>query len=72
MAPRRALRGPPADIVDEACSRELVETGGPGLAELFVYPGDRHLFTDNSLPSFVPDASALAVRRSREFLDRVS
>src|SRR6516225_5958327 len=50
--------------------RELVETVGPELGELFVYPGDRHLFTDSSLPSYGPDATALVVRRSREFLDR--
>jgi hypothetical protein len=28
-------------------ARELVETVGPELAELFVYPGDRHLFADS-------------------------
>ena len=55
---------------DIDAARELVETAGPGLAELFVYPGDRHLFTDSSLPSYDADAAALAVRRSREFLDR--
>jgi hypothetical protein len=38
--------------------------------ELFVYPGDRHLFTDSSLPSYDPDA-ALVVQRSREFLRRM-
>jgi dienelactone hydrolase len=57
---------------DLDAARELVEIVGPGLAELFVYPGDRHLFTDISLQSYDPDATALAVRRSREFLDRVS
>ncbi|MDP9443916.1 MAG: dienelactone hydrolase family protein, partial [Actinomycetota bacterium] len=41
------------------------------LAELFVYPGDQHLFADSSLPSYDADATALAVQRSREFLDRV-
>jgi dienelactone hydrolase len=50
---------------------ELVETVGPGLAQLFVYPGDRHLFTDSSLPSYDRDAAALVVQRSREFLHRV-
>jgi dienelactone hydrolase len=57
---------------DLDAARELVETAGPGLAELFVYPGDRHLFTDSSLPSYDADAAALVVRRSRDFLDRVS
>jgi dienelactone hydrolase len=56
---------------DIDAARELVETVGPGLAELFVYPGDRHLFADSSLPSYDADAAALLVRRSREFLDRV-
>ena len=53
-------------------ARELVETVGPGLAELFVYPGDKHLFTDSSLPSYDADAAALDVQRSRDYLDRVA
>ena len=52
-------------------ARELVETVGPDLAELFVYAGDRHLFADSSLPSYDGDAAALAVKRSLEFLARV-
>jgi len=57
---------------DLDAARELVETVGPDVAELFLYPGDRHLFADRSLPSYDADAAALVVRRSREFLDRVS
>ena len=56
---------------DLDAARELVATVGSGLAELFVYPGDRHLFADSSLPSYDADAAALVVKRSREFLDRV-
>jgi dienelactone hydrolase len=56
---------------DIDAARELVETVGSELAELFVYPGDRHLFADSSLPSYDADAAALVVQRSREFLDRV-
>jgi dienelactone hydrolase len=56
---------------DLDAARELVETVGPGLAELFVYPGDRHLFSDSSLPSYDADAAALVVQRSRDFLDRL-
>jgi dienelactone hydrolase len=56
---------------DLDAARELVETVGPELAELFLYPGDRHLFADSSLPSYDAEAAALVVRRSREFLDRV-
>jgi dienelactone hydrolase len=57
---------------DIDAARELVEIVGPELGELFVYPGDQHLFTDSSLPSYDADATALVVQRSRQFLDRVS
>ncbi len=57
---------------DIDAARELVETVGSELAELFVYPGDQHLFADSSLPSFDAAATALVVQRSREFLDQVS
>jgi dienelactone hydrolase len=53
-------------------ARELVTTVGPELAELFVYPGDQHLFTDSSLPSYDADATVLVLQRSRDFLDRLS
>src|SRR5580700_6677168 len=56
---------------DIDAARELVEIVGPDLAELFVYPGDRHLFTDSSLPSYDAEAAALVLRRSRAFLDRL-
>jgi dienelactone hydrolase len=54
---------------DVDAARELVDSAQD--AELFLYPGDRHLFTDSSLPSYDPDAAALVVQRSREFLARV-
>jgi dienelactone hydrolase len=57
---------------DLDAARELVATLGPELAELFVYPGDRHLFTDSSLPSYDAEAAALVVRRTCEFLSRVT
>jgi dienelactone hydrolase len=57
---------------DLDAARELVDIVGPELAELFLYPGDQHLFLDSSLPSYDADATALSLRRSREFLDRVS
>jgi dienelactone hydrolase len=56
---------------DIDAARELVETVGSELAELFVYPGDRHLFAESSLPTDDAGAAALVVQRSREFLDRV-
>jgi dienelactone hydrolase len=57
---------------DLDAARELVQTAGPELAELYLYTGDRHLFTDSSLPSYDPNAAALVMQRSQEFLDRVS
>jgi dienelactone hydrolase len=56
---------------DLHAARQLVEELGPELAELFVYAGDRHLFTDSSLPSYDAVAAALVVQRSCEFLARV-
>ena len=56
---------------DIDAARELVGTLGPDTAELFVYPGDVHLFADRSLPSYDAAAAALVVQRSRQFLDRV-
>ncbi len=53
---------------DLDAARELTDTVG---GELFVYPGDRHLFTDSSLPAYDPDATALVVERSVRFLDRI-
>ncbi|MFG2009179.1 dienelactone hydrolase family protein [Micromonospora sp. NPDC048868] len=56
---------------DIEAARELVGIVGPDLGELFVYPGDQHLFTDSTLPSYDAEATALVLRRSREFLDRL-
>ena len=38
-------------------------------AELFLYPGDRHLFADSSLSSYDEDAATLLMQRVLEFLD---
>ena len=56
---------------DLDAARELAEAVGPQLAEVFTYPGDGHLFTDSSLPSYDPAATALVLSRSREFLGRL-
>lgn len=37
-------------------------------AELFLYPGEQHLFADPSLPSFDAEAAELLTRRVLEFL----
>ncbi len=41
-------------------------------AELFLYPGDRHLFSDSSLASYDPEATEVMSQRVLAFLDRVS
>lgn len=54
---------------DLESARELVDST-PG-AELFLYPGDQHLFTDPSLPSYDLEAAALVVERVVRFLDGI-
>ncbi|MBM0125307.1 dienelactone hydrolase family protein [Pimelobacter simplex] len=56
---------------DLPAAKELVETVGPGLAELFLYPADGHLFTDSSLPTYDAAATAVVIERSTEFLARL-
>ena len=53
---------------DLPAARELEETAG---AELFLYPGDQHLFADSSLPDYDEGAATLLKQRVREFLDKV-
>ena len=53
---------------DIDAARDLVAKIGPEKAELFVYPGDEHLFVDSSLPSYDGDAAALVTQRSLHFL----
>ena len=54
---------------DLPAARELVETVDD--AELFVYPGDRHLIADSSLPDYDEAAATLLEKRALSFLDRV-
>jgi len=51
---------------DLPAARELVETTDG--AELFLYPGDRHLFADNSLPDYDEGAATLLKQRMLAFL----
>ena len=56
-------------FVDEGdidAARALVEEADD--AELFLYPGDHHLFADSSTPSYDPEATALSVQRVLAFL----
>jgi dienelactone hydrolase len=54
---------------DIEAARELVASAKHG--ELFLYPGNQHLFADSSLPSYDPDAAALLTRRVLDFLATV-
>jgi dienelactone hydrolase len=58
-----------ADEGDLDAARALVEEADD--AELFVYPGERHLFADSSLPSYDADAAALLTQRVLAFLEGV-
>ena len=49
------------ELGDVDVARELAETIES--AELFVYPGDRHLFTDSSLPDYDESAARLVMER---------
>jgi len=60
-----------ADEGDLEAAKELVAIVGPQLATLYTYPGNKHLFTDSSLPSYDPEAAALVIRRSVEFLNKL-
>ena len=54
---------------DLDAARELAETIES--AELFLYPGDRHLFVDNSLPDYDESAATFAKQRVLAFLDHI-
>jgi dienelactone hydrolase len=54
------------DEGDLEAARALVEEAEG--AELFLYPGDQHLFADSSLSSYDPEAAALLTKRVLDFL----
>ena len=55
---------------DLAAARALVDsTDG---AELFLYPGEQHLFADSSLPDYDAAAAALLTERVLTFLTAVT
>ena len=54
---------------DMAAARELVEEAEN--AELFLYPGNGHLFADSSLGDFDQEAAALLKQRVLAFLEAV-
>jgi dienelactone hydrolase len=54
---------------DLDAARELAETVES--AELFLYPGDRHLFVDSSLSDYDEEAAKLAKQRMLSFLEKI-
>ncbi|MDA0631963.1 dienelactone hydrolase family protein [Nonomuraea sp. MCN248] len=54
---------------DLEAARALVESAQD--AELFLYPGEEHLFTDRSLPSYDERAAGLLLERTLGFLAKV-
>lgn len=54
---------------DIDAARALVEEADDG--ELFLYPGDQHLFADSSLPSYDAEAAGLLHERVLAFLARL-
>lgn len=53
------------EVVEDFVSR----AGASASAELFVYPGSSHLFTDSSLPDYEVDSAALVMQRTLAFLE---
>ena len=54
---------------DLDAARALVQAAPA--AELFLYPGNRHLFADSSLPSYDEQAAALLTERVLSFLEGI-
>ena len=56
-------------LEDIDAARALVESSDQ--AELFLYPGEEHLFADSSLQAFDPAVAALLTERVLAFLERI-
>ncbi len=54
---------------DLDAARDLAEEAED--AELFLYPGDQHLFADSSLPSYDESAATLLRQRVLSFLGKI-
>jgi dienelactone hydrolase len=61
--------GDPFFAEDLEAAQALVDS--TDRAELFLYPGEEHLFADSSLPAYDGAAAALLTRRVLAFLDTV-
>ena len=67
--PVATSEGDPWADEDLPVARDLDETVES--AELFLYPGDQHLFADSSLPGYDEGATTLARQRVLSFLGSV-
>ena len=56
---------------DLEAAQRFVDSTDSGIAQLFTYPGTKHLFTDSSLPSHDPQARALVMERILAFLENL-
>jgi dienelactone hydrolase len=63
------MEGDPFFVEDGDIEAARALTEGVDDAELFLYPGDQHLFADSSLPSYDAGATVLMTRRVLAFLD---
>jgi dienelactone hydrolase len=54
---------------DMEAARAIVASAN--YANLYLYPGDQHLFADSSLPSYDADATVLLLQRVLDFLQQV-
>lgn len=57
------------ESADQATARRFIEAQHE--AELFIYPGKRHLFTDASVAEYDAEATATVLQRVLAFLDRL-
>ncbi|PNY81994.1 dienelactone hydrolase family protein [Deinococcus koreensis] len=61
-----AMQGDPFFEEDQEAAQALVDEAAQ--AELFLYPGDQHLFTDRGLPAHDEGAASLLLQRVLAFL----
>ena len=62
-------RDPESPWADHAAIQALARDAED--SELFIYPGNAHLFADPSSPEYKADAAALLLSRTLVFLERV-
>lgn len=63
-----AMQADPFFVDDGDMEAAQTLVGSAAQAELFLYPGDQHLFADSSLPSYHAAASSLLGQRVVDFL----